>query len=198
MLLITQYQCKFDGLTSLGYLCFANRKVEQMVEEADSLKESLDKYSMRNQRRMLEAKERAELLGRAVCKPFLFLFLFFLTIWLICYMMFFFGREFDFCDEFTLFIQNGESAHVLRIFDEEAQAMQSVRNSSRMLQESFATGTAILSKYSEQRERLKVYTMRSLSLQYLCWHRHKHKKLNALKSHLNLHGSNDNLTNAVS
>lgn len=50
----------------------ANRKVEQVAEEADSLKDSLDKYSMRNQRRMLEAKERAELLGRAVCKPFPF------------------------------------------------------------------------------------------------------------------------------
>lgn len=34
--------------------------------------------------------------------------------------------------------------------------MQSVRNSSRMLQESFETGTAILSKYAEQRDRLKV------------------------------------------
>ncbi|XVF42601.1 hypothetical protein PTKIN_Ptkin01aG0377100 [Pterospermum kingtungense] len=98
------------GKTVLSSRIIANRKVEQVAEEADSLKDSLDKYSMRNQRRMLEAKERAELLGRA----------------------------------------NGESAHVLRIFDEEAQAMQSVRNSSRMLQESFATGTAILSKYAEQ------------------------------------------------
>ncbi|KAM7251187.1 hypothetical protein ACFE04_023070 [Oxalis oulophora] len=50
--------------------------------------------------------------------------------------------------------RNGESAHVLRIFDEESQAM-SVRNSSRMLEESFATGTTILSKYAEQRDRLK-------------------------------------------
>ncbi|OMO67885.1 putative membrin [Corchorus capsularis] len=100
------------------------RKVEQVAEEADSLKDSLDKYSMRNQRRMLEAKERAELLGRA----------------------------------------NGESSHVLRIFDEEAQAMQSVRNSSRMLQESFATGTAILSKYSEQRERLKRAQRKALDV----------------------------------
>lgn len=52
--------------------------------------------------------------------------------------------------------QNGENAHVLRIFDDEAQAMQSARNSSRMLEESLQTGIAILSKYSEQRERLKV------------------------------------------
>ncbi|XWS65444.1 hypothetical protein CRYUN_Cryun05aG0113000 [Craigia yunnanensis] len=70
---------------------------------------------MRNQRRMFEAKEKAELLGRA----------------------------------------NGELAHVLRIFDEEAQAMQSVRNLSRMLQESFVNGTAILSKYAVERECLK-------------------------------------------
>ncbi|EXC31705.1 hypothetical protein L484_008795 [Morus notabilis] len=91
------------------------RKVEQVAEEAESLKQSLDKYFLRNQRRMMEAKEKAELLGRA----------------------------------------NGESAHVLRIFDEEAQAMQSVRNSSRLLEEASATGEAILFKYSEQRERLK-------------------------------------------
>ena len=66
-----------------------------MAEEADSLKDSLDKYSMRNQRRMLEAKERAELLGRAVCKPFPFLFLL-LTILLMCYIMFFLGNGADF------------------------------------------------------------------------------------------------------
>ncbi|GKE41016.1 hypothetical protein Tco_1464421 [Tanacetum coccineum] len=68
-----------------------------------------------HQRRLQEAQERAELLGRA----------------------------------------NGESSHVLRIFDEEAQAMQSARNSSRMLEEATATGATILAKYSEQRERLK-------------------------------------------
>ncbi|GAB4850944.1 Membrin-11 [Ancistrocladus abbreviatus] len=92
------------------------RKVEQIAEESESLKESLDKYFSRHQRRMLEAKERAELLGRA----------------------------------------NGESAHVLRIFDDEAQAMQSARNSTRMMEEAYLTGVAILSKFSEQRERMKV------------------------------------------
>ncbi|KAL6974585.1 hypothetical protein U1Q18_028769 [Sarracenia purpurea var. burkii] len=91
------------------------RKVEQVAEEADSLKESLDKYTLRNQRRIQEARERAELLRRA----------------------------------------NGESSHVLRIFDEEAQALQSARNSSRMLEESYATGVAILAQYAGQRERLK-------------------------------------------
>ncbi|GKA21659.1 hypothetical protein Tco_0701648 [Tanacetum coccineum] len=47
---------------------------------------------------------------------------------------------------------NGESSHVLMIFDEEAQAMQSARNSSRMLEkanEATATRTTILVKYTE-------------------------------------------------
>lgn len=100
------------------------RKVEQVAEETESLKESLDKQFLRNQKRMMEAKERAELLGRA----------------------------------------NGDSAHVLRIFDEEAQAMQSARNSARMLEESYATGVAILSKYSEQRERLKKAQRKTLDV----------------------------------
>ncbi|XP_021763182.1 membrin-11-like [Chenopodium quinoa] len=91
------------------------RKVEQVAEEAYSLKESLDKYFMRNQRRMQEAKERAELLGGA----------------------------------------NGESSHVLRIFDDEARAMQSAHNSSRMLEDAYSTGVAILSKFAEQRESMK-------------------------------------------
>ncbi|KAI3413082.1 Membrin [Psidium guajava] len=100
------------------------RKVEQVAEEAESLKVSLDKYSSRNQQRMMEAKEKAELLGRG----------------------------------------DGDSAHVLRIFDDEVQAMQSARNSSRMLEESYATGVAILSKYSEQRERLKKAQRRALDV----------------------------------
>ncbi|XP_065853582.1 membrin-11-like [Euphorbia lathyris] len=100
------------------------RKVEQVAEEAESLKQSLDRYVARNQRRMREAQERAELLGRA----------------------------------------NGESSHVLRIFDEEAQAMNSVHNSKRMLEESLSTGSAILSKYSEQRERLKRAQRKALDV----------------------------------
>lgn len=50
--------------------------------------------------------------------------------------------------------------------------MQSVRNSSRMLEEASATGEAILFKYSEQRERLKVlqqlhiYQFEIFNLQY--------------------------------
>ncbi|CAA2934892.1 membrin-11-like [Olea europaea subsp. europaea] len=100
------------------------RKVEQVAEEADSLKASLDKYVLRHQKRTQEAQERAELLGRA----------------------------------------NGESSHVLRIFDEEAQAMQSVRSSSRMLEETYATGVAILSKYSEQRDRLKRAQRKALDV----------------------------------
>ncbi|KAL5728382.1 Membrin-11 [Ranunculus cassubicifolius] len=41
------------------------RKVEVVAEEAYSFKESLDKYTQRNQRKMMEAKERAELFQRA-------------------------------------------------------------------------------------------------------------------------------------
>ena len=55
-----------------------------------------------------------------------------------------------------LWLQNGESEHVLRIFDDEAQALQSARNSSMMLEDAYATGVAVLSKYAEQRDRLKV------------------------------------------
>lgn len=53
-------------------------------------------------------------------------------------------------------MQNGESSHVLRIFDDEAQAMQSARSSSRMLEEAYETGVTILHKYADQRDRLKV------------------------------------------
>lgn len=41
------------------------RKVEQISEEADSFRESLDRYFQRKQKRIQEAQERAELLGRA-------------------------------------------------------------------------------------------------------------------------------------
>ncbi|KAF7815686.1 membrin-11-like [Senna tora] len=100
------------------------RKVEQIAEEAESLRESLDKYNLRNQKRTREANERAELLGRA----------------------------------------NGESAHILRIFDEEAQAMQSVRNSSRELENANALGEAILSSIHGQRERLKSAQRKALDV----------------------------------
>lgn len=46
--------------------------MEQVAEEADSLKESLDRYFQRHQRRMQDVQERAELLGRAVCNFFFF------------------------------------------------------------------------------------------------------------------------------
>ncbi|KAL2229216.1 membrin-11 [Sesamum indicum] len=99
------------------------RKVEQVSEEAESFRASLDKYLSRHQKRIQEAQERAELLGRA----------------------------------------SGDS-HVLRIFDEEAQAMESVRRSSRLLEDSFATGVAILSKYSEQRDHLKRAQRKALDV----------------------------------
>ncbi|MED6135096.1 hypothetical protein PIB30_042982 [Stylosanthes scabra] len=100
------------------------RKVEQIAEEADSLKQSLDKYNIKNQKRITEAKERAELLGRV----------------------------------------NGDSSHVLRIFDEEAQAMQSIRNSKQELQNSTALGETILSSIHGQRERLKSAHRKALDV----------------------------------
>ncbi|KAI4308137.1 hypothetical protein L6164_031241 [Bauhinia variegata] len=100
------------------------RKVEQIAEEAESLRQSLDKYSLRNQKRMMEAKERAELLGRA----------------------------------------SGDSSHILRIFDEEAQAMQSVRSSSRELESATALGEAIISSIHGQRERLKSAQRKALDV----------------------------------
>lgn len=100
------------------------RKVEQVAEEADSLRESLDKHALKQQKRAQEAKERADLLGRA----------------------------------------SGDSEHVLRIFDEEAKAMQSARNSHMMLDEAYATGVAVLSKYAEQRDRLKRAQRKALDV----------------------------------
>lgn len=59
-------------LTCRTFICLSNRKVEQVAEEADSLKESLDRYFQQHQRRMQEAQERAELLGRDVCSSLSF------------------------------------------------------------------------------------------------------------------------------
>lgn len=50
-------------------LCYPDRKVEQLSEEVDSLKETLDRHSLRQKKRVLEAKERAELFERAVRNP---------------------------------------------------------------------------------------------------------------------------------
>lgn len=48
------------------FIYFLRRKVEQVAEEADLLKASLDKYVSRHQKKIQEAQERVELLGRAV------------------------------------------------------------------------------------------------------------------------------------
>ncbi|KAF9616359.1 hypothetical protein IFM89_029613 [Coptis chinensis] len=91
------------------------RKIENVAQDVEQLKKSLENYTERNNKRMMEARQRAELLERV----------------------------------------NEESSHVLRIVDDEAQAMQSARNSSKMLEEALDTGVAILSKYAGQREVLK-------------------------------------------
>lgn len=112
------------SVPSKGQRDLWKRKVEQVAEEADSLKESLDRLAMRQQRRMQDARERAELMQRA----------------------------------------NGEGEHILRIFDDEAQALQSARNSHMMLEEAYATGVAVLSKYAEQRDRLKRAQRKALDI----------------------------------
>lgn len=45
----------------------------------------------------------------------------------------------------------------MRIFDDDAQAMHSVRSSSKELENANALGEAILSSIHGQRERLKVF-----------------------------------------
>lgn len=61
-------------------------------------------------------------------------------------------------------MQNGESSHVLRIFDDEARAMQSARNSHMVPEESYYTGVPILSKYSQQRDHLKNAPRKALDI----------------------------------
>lgn len=68
-------------LTFWLYIC-SRRKVEHVAEEADSLKDSLDKYFQRHQRRMQETQERDALLGRAVCGSLFFKFI-------LCMLFFF-------------------------------------------------------------------------------------------------------------
>lgn len=60
--------------------------------------------------------------------------------------------------------QNGDPSHVLRIFDDDTQAMLSVRNSARELENANALGETILSSIHGQRERLKVSSYFLLSL----------------------------------
>ncbi|KAJ6801272.1 membrin-11-like [Iris pallida] len=112
------------SIASKGQHDLWRRKVEQVAAEVDFLKGSLDRLSLRQQKRMQEAKERAELIERV----------------------------------------NGESSHILRIFDDEAKAMQSARNSHMVLEEAYSTGVAILSKYAEQRDRLKNAQRKALDI----------------------------------
>ena len=51
----------------------------------------------------------------------------------------------------------------MQIFDDETQALQSIKTSSHMLDEAYATGAAVLVKYAEQRDRLKVGSNQFLS-----------------------------------
>ncbi|XP_024388797.1 membrin-11 [Physcomitrium patens] len=49
----------------------------------------------------------------------------------------------------------GDGAHILQVHDIEMQALQSAKNSSRMLDDAYATGVAVLGQYAVQRDRLK-------------------------------------------
>ena len=51
---------------------------------------------------------------------------------------------------------SGEGTHILQIFDDDAQAMNSVKKSKRLLEDSFLSEFAILANYAEQRDRSKV------------------------------------------
>ncbi|KAM2192519.1 hypothetical protein ACFX1Q_028197 [Malus domestica] len=70
---------------------------------------------------------------------------------------------FCFTYAYVIVMWNGDGAHVMRIFDKEAQAGDSFRNSARMLEETNGTGEAILRKYAEQREFLKTIKAAMLS-----------------------------------
>ncbi|XP_052108515.1 uncharacterized protein LOC107487630 [Arachis duranensis] len=64
---------------------------------------------------------------------------------------------------------NGDSSHVLRIFDEEAQAMQLVRNSRLELQNSTVLGETILSSIHGQRDKEPLFEFDSELERTLRW-----------------------------
>ncbi|KAF9601045.1 hypothetical protein IFM89_015030 [Coptis chinensis] len=111
---MTHNFCKFIVYLPFLFVITVFRKIENVAQDL-TIEEKLGELYRANNKRMMEARQRAELLERV----------------------------------------NGESSHVLRIFDDEAQAMQSARNLSKMLEEALGTGVAILSKYAGQREVLK-------------------------------------------
>ncbi|KAF7150148.1 hypothetical protein RHSIM_Rhsim02G0196100 [Rhododendron simsii] len=72
----------------------------------------------------------------------------------------------EFCKMLLEIVDDARSCYLEGSTDkysnEDAQAMQSARNSSRMREESYATGVAILAQYAGQRVRLKVSVLRQL------------------------------------
>ena len=59
------------------------RKVEQVAEEADSLRKSLDRNMFRYQSRIQDAKDRKDLLERAVSHPPFLVIFFILFFWFL-------------------------------------------------------------------------------------------------------------------
>lgn len=49
----------------------------------------------------------------------------------------------------------GDGAHIMQVHDLDMQALQSAKNSSRMIDDAYATGVAVLAQYAVQRDRLK-------------------------------------------
>ncbi|KAM1075679.1 hypothetical protein PS2_023025 [Malus domestica] len=115
------------------------RKVERIAEWAQSLKDSLDRYDARNQKRATKRERGQSCLEEPIMYAFCFIYAYVIVMW------------------------NEDGAHVMKIFNKEAQAGDSVRNSARMLEETNATGEAILRKYAEQREFLKTIKAAMLS-----------------------------------
>eukprot|EP00850_Spirogloea_muscicola_P015025 SM000112S23967 [mRNA] locus=s112:20452:21462:- [translate_table: standard] len=73
-------------------------------------------------------------------------------------------RQADASDRAELLHRRAEGARVLEDFDEEMQSLQSARNSSRLLDEAYATGAAVLGQFAEQRDRLKAAQRKALDV----------------------------------
>jgi Golgi SNAP receptor complex protein 2 len=124
------------------------RRVEQVAEEVDSLKAGLDRYLLNQHRRQVEAQERAELFRRTrgdgahilQVKCIKILSLIFLKYVKVTIPLHFWCYSIKFG---------------LQVHDDEMQALQSAKNSSRMLEDAYATGVAVLGQYAVQRDRLK-------------------------------------------
>lgn len=139
----------------------SGRKIEQVAEEADSLKLGLDKHLSRQHRRQADAQLRAELFQRTVCvlllSQLVFEGLYFVTGHVTLSKLVSGPSSYS-LQRMTCMLQNGEASRIIEMYDLESQARESVQSSSRLLEDITNTGIAVLGKYAEQRERLKVFS----------------------------------------